>query len=255
MSDMNKKNDDNIGSFYMGRTRPPPKPKRQLPPGFLTAFAAFALGWILWSAYPRGEERYVDMEVPIVKADTFSIREYPKNPGGMEVPHRDSTVFDPLAKKPVGVVERLRPESEKPLDKETAIGLVKEGQSPSVIKMAPTLSLDLKMKDKKNGLEKTVPKAVPVKKKASSVAAVSGKKVYIQLGSYRKEAAVKKDWARLKKKYLQFLGDLTLKTERVDIPGKGVFYRLQMGKLTKARAQEICTALKTANSGGCILVK
>ena len=255
MSDMNKKKDKNIGSFYMGRMRSPPQPKRQLPQGLLTAVALLALVGILWYAYPRGEEKYANMEVPIVKADTSPIRVQPESPGGMEVPHQDSTVFDPLAKKAPRVVEKLRPASEEPLDKEEVLKSVKSVKPLAAIKMAPKLNLDLRMKDEKNGVKKAVPKALPVKKKAKLVSIASGGNIYIQLGSYRNSEAVKKDWKRLRKKYPQFLGSLSLKTERVNLPGKGVFYRLQAGKLTVKQAVKICTALKTSNSGGCILVR
>ncbi|MFH1157565.1 MAG: SPOR domain-containing protein [Pseudomonadota bacterium] len=263
MSDMDDKKDENLGSFYMGRLRPPPQPERQLPPGLLTVFALFALAGILWYAYPRGAEKYADMDVPVVKADTSPIREQPESPGGMEVPHQDSTVFDPLEKKSSGAVEKLRPASEEPLDKEAAIRSAIRATPPAAIKMAPKLNLDLQMKDEKNGVEKAVPRDAPVKAEAKVEAKVevepvpvaSGGDVYIQLGSYRERDAVKKDWERLKKKHPQFFGSLALKTERIDIPGKGVFYRLQAGKLTMARAVEVCTALKTSNQGGCILVR
>jgi len=101
---------------------------------------------------------------------------------------------------------------------------------------------------------KVKPKVKPKVKVKSAPVASSGN-IYIQLGSYRNSKAVKKDWERLRKKHPKFLGSLSLKTERIDIPGKGVFYRLQVGKLTMARAVEICTVLKTSNSGGCILVR
>jgi len=115
MSDMDKKKDDNLGSFYMGRMRSLPQPKRQLPPGLLTAVALFVLVGILWYAYPRGAEKYTSMDVPVVKADTSPIRAQPENPGGIEVLHQDSTAFDSLAKKAPRAVEKLRPASEEPL--------------------------------------------------------------------------------------------------------------------------------------------
>ena len=263
MSDIDKKKDENLGSFYMGRMRSPPQPKRQLPPGLLTTVALFLLVGILWYAYPRDAEKYTSIDVPVVKADTSPIRVQPERPGGIEVLHQDSTAFDPLAKISPRVVEKLRPASEEPLDKDAALRLATRVKSTAVIKMAPKLSLDLQMKDENNGVEKAVPKAVSLKAKpkvkpkakVKPVPVVSGGNIYIQLGSYRNSEAVKKDWKRLRKKHPKFLGSLSLKTERIDIPGKGVFYRLQVGKLTTARAVEICTKLKTSNPGGCIFVR
>jgi hypothetical protein len=115
------KKDEEIGSFYMGRMRPPPEPKRLLPPGVLTLFALAALGGIIWYAYPRGAEKYTNVDVPMVKADTAPIKAKPASPGGMEVSHQDSTVFDPLQKNGGNEVEKIMPTPEQPLDKNQAI--------------------------------------------------------------------------------------------------------------------------------------
>lgn len=260
MSDTDKKDNENIGSFYMGRTRTPAEPKRQLPPGLLTTVALFALAGIIWYAYPRGAEKYTDIDVPVVKAETAPIKMEPVDPGGMEVPHQDSTVFEPLEKKPAAEVEKLQPTPEEPLDKDQALGAAEEEKPAVPAKLAPELSLDLQMKDPKSGTEKVVTKpaeeVTPAKKEESRTAPVitSGKS-YIQLGSYRSTAGAKKDWEKLKKKYPDLLGKLAMKTEKTDIAGKGTFYRLQAGKVTEARAREICAVLKTANSGGCFLVR
>jgi hypothetical protein len=94
-------------------------------------------------------------------------------------------------------------------------------------------------------------KAAPL---AAEGAAASGTR-YIQLGSFRDAVGAKKDWERIKAKNPDLLGNLTMKTEKVDLPVKGVFYRLQAGKVTEDRAKEICAALKKSVSGGCIVVK
>ncbi|MCE9507020.1 MAG: TcfC E-set like domain-containing protein [Alphaproteobacteria bacterium] len=75
----------------------------------------------------------------------------------------------------------------------------------------------------------------------------------IQLGSYRDSVALEKDWQGLKKKYPDLLGKLTLKTVKVDLPAKGIYYRLQAGTVTASRALEICDALQNIPDG-CLLV-
>lgn len=276
MSDIEKKEDENIGSFYIGRMRKPPQPKRLLPPGLLTTIVLLLLAGLIWYAYPHGAEKYVDMDVPVVKADTTPIKEAPEEPGGMDVPHQDSTVFEPLEKNSLAEVEKLQPAPEEPMDKEQAIIKSSESSKSTVaVKMAPKLDLDLQMKDSGRGLEKVVPKptetVMPVKPgdkpmrtavvataktaiSKNSSSATEGQRL-IQLGSYRDMVGAQKDWVRLQKKYSQFLGSLSMKTVKVDIPAKGVFYRLYGGTVTEDRAREICAVLKTANPGGCILVK
>src|SRR5262245_27712097 len=98
MSNHSDNGDENLGSFYMGRTRTSMRPKRVLPQGVLTAVALVVFAGVLWYAYPRGAEKYSDMDVPVVKADTSPVKTVPADPGGMEVRHQDSTVFDPLQK-------------------------------------------------------------------------------------------------------------------------------------------------------------
>jgi len=262
MSDVDKKEDENLGSFYMGRSRMPPQPKRHFPQGLLTAVILLAFAGIIWYAYPRGAEKYVDMDVPVVKADTSPVKAEPVDPGGMEVPHQDSTVFDPLEKKASGEVEKLLPTPEEPMDKEAAIQSAEGPTPPPPVEanIAPKLDLAPQTQESSNITEKLVPReaepVAPAKAESKSVpAAPASGNVYIQLGSYRDMDGLKKDWEWVKKKYPDFLGKLTMKTEKVDLPAKGTYYRLQAGKVTEARAREICDVLKKSIPGGCLLVK
>ena len=55
--------------------------------------AVILLGLILWGTYPGSEDQSGDVSVPIVRADAGDYKTTPDNPGGMEIPYRDSTVF------------------------------------------------------------------------------------------------------------------------------------------------------------------
>lgn len=241
------KEDENLGSFYMGRTRAAPQPKRLLPPGLLTAIALFVFAGILWYAYPRGAEKYSNIDVPIVKADTAPVKEEPVDPGGMEVMHQDSTVFDTLQKNTAASVENLMPAQEEPIDKEAAI------QSPPT----PTLPAanEVKPAVAQPPAEPAPAVVAEEKKKAPAASSASGD-FYIQLGSFRDVAGVTKDWERLTKKFPEQFEGLLMKTEKVELAGKGTYYRLQAGKTTSARAKEVCKQLKEAKAaGGCIVVR
>lgn len=271
-----KKEDENLGSFYMGRMRPPPEPKRVMPKGLLTAVTLAAFAAIIWYAYPQGQEKYSGVEVPIITADKSAYKFKPDDPGGMEVRHQDSTVFDPLDKKEASV-EKLLPTPEEPLDKDEAL----KGKLETP---APALKLDTQMTEVSKGTEKVVlkeevikaePVTVPLKKpvKAAEVTkSVAEKPVeavkptaakaapvvsgyYIQIGSYRDTSGAKTDWTKLQQKYPQFLKGLTMKTERVDLGKKGIWNRLYAGALSEKRAREICSVLRYENPGGCIVSK
>src|SRR5262249_24589967 len=121
-------------SFYMGRMRPPPEPDRMLPKGALTGIAVLAFIGIIWYAYPQGAEKYTDVNVPIVTADTAPYKSAPVDPGGMEVRHQDSTVFETLDKKTTSKKpEKVTSKTETPLDK-------------AKLKQKPQLSLEPQLK-------------------------------------------------------------------------------------------------------------
>ncbi len=77
----------------------------------------------------------------------------------------------------------------------------------------------------------------------------------VQLGAFRDEAAARREWDRLTRRYPNELSGLTLRIQRVDLgAGKGVFHRIQGGMLSEAAADGICATLKARNQG-CLLVR
>jgi hypothetical protein len=224
-----RKEDDNLGSFYMGRMRPPPEPDRKLPRGFLTAVTVLAFLGIIWYAYPQGQEKYTDVDVPVVTADTEPYKTKPQDPGGMEVRHQDSTVFDSLGKP--------SPELE---GKKAKLNL--EPQMKAEPKPAPVVE--------------PVKKEEPKKEEPKFAAApepVNPGSVYIQLGAYKDVAGAKKDWGMMQGKYPQLKG-LSMRTQKADLGSKGTLYRLQAGVKTDEKAKDICAALKKGGAA-CLVVK
>ena len=135
--------DETMGSFYMGRMRPPPEPQRVMPKGLLASITFVAFAIILWYAYPRGVEQQDMADVPLIAADKAPYKFKPENPGGMEVRHQDSTVFNPLVKKEVAEVERLAPQPEEAMDKEEALKEVAPVQEEPVLEQTTDMKLDL----------------------------------------------------------------------------------------------------------------
>ena len=253
---MSNNEDENLGSFYMGKMRPPPEPKRVLPRGVLSGLVILIFVAIIWYAYPQGQEKYTGMDVPVIKADTESYKSKPQDPGGMEIRHQDSTVFDPLEKKEEDKVEKLMPPAETPMDKAEALA-----KEPATTLDSKQPQLNLQMQDKAAGVEKVVPKpeakSAPKPAAPASVSsapkAVAGGNVYVQLGAYRSKESAARDWMLLQKKYSAALKGLSMRTEKADMGKKGVLYRLQAGKVTEDRANDICKTLKAAG-GGCMVV-
>lgn len=289
-----------LGSFYMGRMQPPePPPRRRMPKGLVGSIIALAFVGIIWYAYPEGNEKYDGADVPLITADTTPYKFKPEDPGGLEVLHQDSTVFNPIEKKGGDGVEVLMPLPEEPLDKNAAIEAAK-AKSP-IDAPQPELNLDMQVQPMGDGTEKIIsasdarskietPVAAPVEKKAvekepmateskakaelkketpkpeakkvEDVASSSAKasaaetgSTYIRLGSYRNESGAKQDWQKLAAKYPQQLKPLTMRIVKADLGPKGIYYRLEAGKVTLSRAKEVCDAIKAGPGAGCLIVK
>ncbi|MEQ8586100.1 MAG: SPOR domain-containing protein [Thalassobaculaceae bacterium] len=77
----------------------------------------------------------------------------------------------------------------------------------------------------------------------------------VQLGAFRDEAAARREWDRLSRRYPDVLSGLTLRIQQVDLgAGKGVFHRIQGGMLSEAAAEQACATLKSRNQA-CLLVR
>jgi len=94
--------------------------------GILAACAAlFVLFAVFWSTYPRGDRAAQggDGPVPMVRADVTAFRTAPDDPGGMQIPYRDSTIFETIRNAETdaaggkGRVESLLPPPEEPMDR------------------------------------------------------------------------------------------------------------------------------------------
>jgi hypothetical protein len=288
----NENKDKEIGSFYMGRQRPPEQPERVLPKGGLTIVAVLAFAAVVWYAYPHGGNKDGNADVPVIMADKEAYKFTPDDPGGMDVPHQDSTVFEPLEKgadqASSGKVENLIAKTEQPVDKDAVLGdAPAAAATPAPAQAVPA---DLKVEEVAPGAEKftakeeaAAPKAAEtpakaaaaekpaapktpaaaakpasakttVKAEAAKAATAVANGVYIQLGSYRDAAGAAADWKKFQQKHPTLLGALSMRTQKVDLGSKGVFNRLQAGALPEAKAKDVCTQLKSAGVPNCIVV-
>jgi cell division protein FtsN len=137
---MSGKDDDTLGSFYMGRMKPGVEPRRVLPKGLLTVVTLLSFIAIIWYAYPTGQEKFAGKDIPLIAADKTAYKFKPEDPGGMEVPHQDSTVFAPLEKGGEKTVEKLRPAPEEPMDKDALIQPMKKppiDTAPKALALTP----------------------------------------------------------------------------------------------------------------------
>lgn len=288
------KDEETLGSFYMGRMQPSPENERVLPRGLLASIVVIIFAGIIWYAYPGSDENYDASDVPVIKAQTETYKFTPDDPGGMEVRHQDSTVFNPLVKKSADDVERLLPKPEEPMDKQDAI---QAGDTAPVSKPAEKAGLNLEpaTDDGVAGAEKVVaaedakkttltelatakapevkaeepkPAEPPVaekkaevkeapkveEKKAAAEPTTTASGFYVQLGAFRDTSKVNEEWKKLQKKFPSSLGSLSKRIEKADLGSKGIWYRLNAGPVDESKARSICTSLK-ADGAGCMVRK
>jgi hypothetical protein len=83
--------------------------------------------------------------------------------------------------------------------------------------------------------------------------AAAGGSYRLQLSAVRSPDAVAEEWARLKHRYPE-LASLKSSSSKVEVAGKGTFYRVEAGPLDEAEAKSTCTQLR-GQGLGCIVVK
>ncbi|HLF59382.1 MAG TPA: SPOR domain-containing protein, partial [Alphaproteobacteria bacterium] len=76
----------------------------------------------------------------------------------------------------------------------------------------------------------------------------------VQLAALRSEAAADTEWKKLQKSFPDLLSSLSPNVVKVDLQGKGTFYRLQAGGLSESAAKDLCEELKRRKAE-CIVVK
>lgn len=99
------------------------------------------------------------------------------------------------------------------------------------------------------------PRAVtpPPAPAVSAKAPASGEFV-VQLGAVRAADQADKEWLRIQKANADLLGALKPDIVRVELEGKGTFWRVRAAPLSEQAARQLCAEL-TARSQGCIVAR
>lgn len=244
-------------------------------------------GGVVWYSYPRGTAFQQDRPVPIIRADASPWKVVPQDPEGMDIPWRDSTVFDTLRgggddNVASSRVENLLPEAEKPLERaalfagaETAepaapvitasaepakaediteditadAAPVKTAPAPAA-KPEPAVAAATPPQDEAAA---TAAKTEPAAGTATATTAATGD-YFVQLGSLSSPDNAKQSWKTLQGLFPQQLEGLEMRVQEADLGAKGKFYRVQGGPVAETRAKAICEAVAAKRPGGCLVV-
>jgi len=225
---------------------------RRTPPHLSVAIALamlVLLAAVLWYSYPREAAYQEDAALPLIRAEAGPFREAPADPGGMEIPYRDSTVFETMRggdkdKNQVRVhnMENLLSDEEEPVDRDRLFAGLKteEGERAGAAISTRPKVIHIERPAEPSAAKKTVP--------------ITGN-YYVQLGSLTAPEAAQKHWEAMKASFPDVLGALSLKVEKADLGARGVYYRVQAGPVSESRAREICSVITEKKPGGCLVVR
>jgi len=255
---------------------------------FLSAVLGIGLaGLVSWFIFSPEYSKIENVEIPVVRRPQTAVKVQPADPGGMEIPNQDKTIYDIVEKKADTEerVEKLLPPPEDPVALEIqspneSQEIVENKESDVVAAAEEILQAQEQAAAADMGDKAVIEKEVvsikerpietveaPVVKakeefvnKVKQEAVGSDKKEdipsgrwQVQLISSPNSAAVDKAWKDLKRKY-PALESLPHETETADLGSKGLFYRLMVGAfMDRGDADKLCNTIK--NSGGTCLVK
>lgn len=119
---------------------PEQKPaRRRLVPAVIALVALGGFGGVVYYAYRQGQSQQAGGGTPVIRADAGPVKVKPDDPGGLNVPNRDSLLLNnPPGQPGASTVERLLPPPETPLPRPEAPAVVGQLQPPSALPPAPT---------------------------------------------------------------------------------------------------------------------
>lgn len=282
--------------------------------------ALLVLAGVFWQGYPDGGDGG-DSAVPIIRADADGFKVEPADPGGMQVSHRDSTVFGAMDGQE-GEVENLLdeegeeealprsqlfaglntddipPQPKAVVNEEGGLAEDKMAHASSVQEKEPKDIPDLlephEMRDTalddiqgkavqggafapvaeqkatqpapKIAVVAPAPVSKPVKNTAVPESVSSPSQIepaaggptagsfYVQLGSVKSSEGAENEWKKIRSKYSSELSGYSHRVQRADLGGKGVFYRIQAGPVSKESASSTCRSIQQLTPGGCLVV-
>lgn len=270
----------------------PRRPALRILPVALAGAAVLGFAIIVWYAYSTGVREGSETAAPLLRPDG-PVKVMPENPGGMEVPHQDKTVFNRIDEQgeTSPEVERLLPPPEAPRSPPGELtvgpgatppdsGRVPMPAPPPLPSQDPALA-DIRRvpvpqqpappvrltPDEPPAAPAPQPPAstqrapaaatppAPTPAPAAPAQTASAGAFRIQIGAVKSDAAARQQWQTVTQRNRDVLANVTPIVERADLGQKGIFYRIQGGGFeTRAAAQSVCDTLKSRNVG-CFVVR
>jgi SPOR domain len=239
--------------------------------------AAVVLGALLpfiygvWFAYDRLIAGGGRGDPPLIKAESGPIKVAPADPGGVAIPNQDKQVYDRV--KGGDATDRAADRLLPPPERSSPLPLPPPPMGTAMTNLPPPPAAPAASDAMKKAADATKLAAVPPSTAQPpaarpvtttppnvSTAAIrppssnAPRTIRIQLASFRDTISAIAAWRLMEKQHPGVLAGLTPTYEQVDLPGKGVYHRVQAGPFPdNASAEAACGKLRAAKQD-CIVV-
>lgn len=223
---------------------------------------------VVFFAYKQGLKQGALDNPPVIHADNSPIKVAPENPGGINIPHQDRSVYDRISgaddsNNAASDTEHLLPNPEEPIQiapsqQAPAAEATPQTEAPATAAAPTTAPTTVP----ETAPQAAAPEAVvvkpapvtaakPVQEPTEKTATATAGGYVVQLAAFRDEPSARDAYAKLQKKFPALKG-LSADIQRADLGAKGIYYRLRAGYLSKADATALCSDL-AAQKQACIV--
>ena len=217
----------------------------------LYMFAIFVLifffAGLVFLAYKQGLKQGSEGQPPIIRADTSPIKGTPTNPGGMEIPHQDRSVYDQMSGSGEPATdddtEHLLPKAEEPMAMAAPETPAPAATTTAPVEPAPVSAAPVAPVEQAAPVTNApVVAAKPVEAATATTTASATGGFVVQLAAFRDEPSALAAFKKLQKKYPS-LASLSADVQKADLGAKGIYYRLRAGYIDKSSATALCADL------------
>jgi hypothetical protein len=200
-------------------------------------------------------------QLPLITENHPPEKVKPDNPGGMDIPNQDASVYDHLDKSALAEPEKLMPSAEAPVNISATVPPTTPANIPDTLPGLPAATPSAPTTTQAAAVTSPAPaEAAPaddlskIVQQAATEPAASDASARLQLGAVSNQAAADAEWARVKSQHGDELKGLDSHFSQVNLGDKGTFVRIQTDAMSEADAEARCQKLKLENQA-CMVVK
>jgi len=196
----------------------------------ILAACLLAVAFVVMKLYTPGVRDRSDP--PRITADNTPFKVKPEDAGGMQTPNQDKVVFE--------VMDGKAPETDVTPDALPEQPLKVEPPKP-VVRPDPVVKRPVA--------------SPPASPPSASPVATRNSDWVVQVASTRSQADAKAVWMELKRKYPNLVYGVYADVKRVDLEGKGIYFRTRIAGLAdKSAADALCNSFDAAGQA-CFVTK